>query len=231
MARFTAIALTLLSAIAAVDAFHAAFITPSTSRTSTQRYGEDGNVIFGGNTWKPDSATMGSTDTPDYFPDDYDPNDGPDFSEGMMGSQSGGGGGTNGAATPGMEANNDADIRGGIEECTDIPKGTEFIPMSVSDGDIEFNVAASGKVAEFELSIKPMCMTFEDFYAGFSKESHPAFTVSPRVGRMDRRGGEITYMTISCDPRGASGKLEGDLVIILPEDNSKLSYHVSVNSI
>jgi len=233
MARFTATALTLLSAIAAVDAFQAAFITPSTSRTSTRRYGEDGEVIFGGNTWKPKSETMGSTDTPDYFPDDYDPNEAPDFSEGMMGSQSTmSGGGTMGAALPGMEnMGSDADIRGGIDECTEIPEGTEFIPMSVSDGDFEFNVAASGKIGEYELAIKPMCMTFEDYYAGFSKESHPSLTVSPRVGRMDRRGGEITYMTISCDPRGSSGKLEGDLVVVLPEDNSRLSYHFSVNSI
>jgi len=39
-----------------------------------------------GNTWKPDSEKMGSTDTGDYFPEDYDP-DAIEFTEGMKGSQ------------------------------------------------------------------------------------------------------------------------------------------------
>jgi hypothetical protein len=38
-----------------------------------------------GNTWKPDSASMGSTDTGDYFPEGYSSNI--SYTDGMMGSQ------------------------------------------------------------------------------------------------------------------------------------------------
>ena len=51
------------------------------SSSSTSLAGFD----LSGNTWKPDSEKMGSTDTGDYFPDDYNPE--VEFSEGMMGSQ------------------------------------------------------------------------------------------------------------------------------------------------
>ena len=72
--------------------------------------------------------------------------------------------------------------------------------------------------------------TFEDFYCSFSSDSHPSFSVSPSTGRMDRRKGEPTLMQINCAPNGASGTLTGDLVINLPEDNSKICYKVTVNS-
>ena len=72
-------------------------------------------------------------------------------------------------------------------------------------------------------------MTFEDYFAAFSKDSHPSFSVSPATGRMDRRGGEKTEMTIKCDPGGKSGEFTGDLVINLPEDNSKICYKITAN--
>jgi hypothetical protein len=74
-------------------------------------------------------------------------------------------------------------------------------------------------------------MTFEDYYASFSKDSHPSLTVSPSTGRMDRRKGDPTVMLITCIPNGNSGALTGDLVIVLPEDNSKICYKVTVNSL
>lgn len=59
---------------------------------------------------------MGSTDTGDYFPEGYDPNEAavPAFSEGMMGSQSTLDGGDRGPQLPGMEnLGADAVVQGG----------------------------------------------------------------------------------------------------------------------
>ena len=84
--------------------------------------------------------------------------------------------------------------------------------------------------AAMDVAVKPVCMTFEDYFAAFSPDSHPSLSVSPAIGRMDRRGGEPTIMSVRCEPLGASGKLEGNLVINLPEDNSKICYKVIVSS-
>ena len=172
---------------------------------------------------------MGSTDTGDFFPDDYDQNQ-IDFAAGMMGSQ-GAGQKNKGPQLPGMEnLGEDAVVTGGIEISDEIPAGMEFIPASVPDGNVSFQVAASGKAHTELLVIQPMCMTFEDFYAAFSQDSHPSLSVSPATGRMDRRGGEVTELYITCDPRGQAGDLKGSLVVNLPEDNSKLTYVVDVKS-
>jgi hypothetical protein len=49
-------------------------------------------------------------------------------------------------------------------------------------------------------------MGFEDYYyyAAFTDYSAPVFKISPgtAVGRMDRRGGESTFLEISADPKG-----------------------------
>lgn len=81
------------------------------------------------------------------------------------------------------------------------------------------------------IAVKPVCMTFEDYYAGFAPGSHPSFSVSPAVGRMDRRGGEESMLDILCTPNGVGGELTGDLVINLPEDNSKICYKITVKSL
>lgn len=78
--------------------------------------------------------------------------------------------------------------------------------------------------------VAPCCMTFEDYYAAFSPDSHPSLSVSPAVGRMDRRGGEPTELIVTCDPRGQAGTFSGTLVINLPEDNSKICYKINVVS-
>lgn len=124
----------------------------------------------------------------------------------------------------------DAVMMGGIEENTEIPAGMEFIPSSVPDGQIEFTVAASSKGGSQSISQAPVCMGFEDFYANFSADSHPSLKVSPPAGRMDRRGGVPTEFTVTCEPQGKAGTFIGDLVIVLPEDNSKICYKVSVTS-
>jgi hypothetical protein len=82
------------------------------------------------------------------------------------------------------------------------------------------------------IAVKPVCMTFEDYFAAFSKDSHPSFSVAPATGRMDRaRGGEPTYLDITCKPDGAGGELKGDLVINLPEDNSKICFKITAKSL
>ena len=174
---------------------------------------------------------MGSTDTGDYFPEGYDPKEQVGFTEGMQGSQAMLGGDRGGPQLPGMEnLGEDAVLMGGIEVSTEIPAGMEFIPSSVPDGELAFDVAASSSGVEKQLEVQPVCMTFEDFYAAFSPNSHPSFSVSPQTGRMDRRGGVSTILKIKCDPKGQAGEFEGDLVMNLPEDNSKICYKIRAKS-
>ena len=73
-------------------------------------------------------------------------------------------------------------------------------------------------------------MTFEDYYAAFAPGSHPSLSVTPATGRMDRRGGDPTVMEIFCNPNGQAGEFKGDLVINLPEDNSKICYKITARS-
>ena len=62
----------------------------------------------------------------------------------MMGSQAGGAGDRGGPQLPGMEnLGADAVMMGGIEENTEIPAGMEFIPSSVPDGQVEFQVSST----------------------------------------------------------------------------------------
>ncbi|KAL7463717.1 hypothetical protein ACHAXS_004074 [Conticribra weissflogii] len=173
---------------------------------------------------------MQSTDTGDYFPEGYDPNE-VAFSEGMGGSQATLGGNRGGPALPGMEnLGADAIMMGGIEEASEIPPGMEFIMSSVPDGEVAMDVASNSKGAELLLSVKPVCMGFEDFYAAFTADSHPSFSVSPQAGRMDRRGGEPTELVVKCVPNGKAGTFVGNLVINLPEDNSKICYKITATS-
>lgn len=68
--------------VAALWGGASAFQPATFVRKSTALYGFD----LSGNSWKPDSAKMGSTDTGDYFPEGYDPN-AISFTEGWQGSQ------------------------------------------------------------------------------------------------------------------------------------------------
>lgn len=142
-----------------------------------------------GNTWKPASEKMGSTDTGDYFPEGYDPNE-IAFTEGWKGSQQLISGGDKGLPTlPGLEnLGKDAVVMEGIKMADGIPEGMKFVPSSVPDGEFVLNVqAASG--GSLEIPVKPVAMTFEDYYAAFAPaSSHPSFSVTPATGRMDRRG-------------------------------------------
>jgi hypothetical protein len=71
---------------------------------------------------------------------------------------------------------------------------------------------------------------FVDYFAAFAPGSNPSFSVSPATGRMDRRGGEPSILMVRCEPKGQAGTLEGNLVINLPEDNSKITVKVKAMS-
>ena len=124
----------------------------------------------------------------------------------------------------------DAVVAGGINLSPDIPDGMEFIPSSVPDGEFTMNIPSTSDGETMDVTVKPVCMTFEDYFAAFSADSFPGFSVSPATGRMDRRGGEPTILTIRIEPEGAHGDLTGNLVINLPEDNSKICYKINVKS-
>lgn len=225
------VALLLSTCVSSASAFGILNSNSNSIRSSSSSLFGTPGMDLSGNSWKPDSEKMGSTDTGDYFPEGYDPNAQPGFTDGMMGSQASLGGNRSGPELPGMEnLGADAVMMGGIEENSDIPAGMEFIPASVPDGEFTFQVAASSKGGDMEIEIKPFCMSFEDFYAAFAAGSHPSLKVSPCAGRMDRRGGEPTYLVVSCEPGGQAGTFTGDLVVNLPEDNSKLSYKITCTS-
>ena len=74
-------------------------------------------------------------------------------------------------------------------------------------------------------------MGFEDYYAAFTQDSNPVFRIQAgAVGRMDRRGGESTYLEIICDNKGHPGVFEGTIVVNLPDDDSKLTYTVKAST-
>mmetsp|Transcript_14056 Transcript_14056/g.38835 ORF Transcript_14056/g.38835 Transcript_14056/m.38835 type:complete len:269 (+) Transcript_14056:44-850(+) len=202
-------------------------MAPSTSSSSALHMGFD----LTGNNWKPDSEKMGSTDTGDFFPEGYDKNE-VEFTSGMMGSQELLTDKDRGSPQlPGLEnLGADAVVAGGISLNPDIPEGMEFVMASVPDGEYRMNVAANGSGETMTVEVPPVCMTFEDYFAGFTPDSDPSFSISPATGRMDRRGGEPTVLDIRCEPNGKAGDLTANLVINLPEDNSKICYKLIFTS-
>ena len=214
---------TIFSAVGLASAFQPALQARS---ATSLNMGFD----LSGNSWKPDSEKMGSTDTGDYYPEGYDPNE-VAFNSGMMGSQAMLNNDRSGPELPGMEnLGADAVMMGGLEQNSEIPSDMDFTPPSILDGEYNMNVAASSSGEAMRLSVQSPCMTFEDYYAAFAPGSHPAFSVSPAVGRMDRRSGEPTDFEVKCTPNGASGDLVGTLVINLPDDNTKIAYKFTAKS-
>jgi len=89
-----------ITVLIAVLCTASAFQPTAFVRKSTSLQGFD----LSGNDWKPDGdKQMGSTDVGDYFPEDWDPNAAPDFTEGMGGSSAMLGGDRGGPELPGME--------------------------------------------------------------------------------------------------------------------------------
>ena len=92
--------------------------------------------------------------------------------------------------------------------------------MSITDIDEEFHIFANpGGTAKLVIEVRPVAMGFEDFYCGFTVDSHPAFEVTANAfGKMERRNGPPTPVEVTVDPRGAKGDLVGYLCFIQPEE-------------
>jgi len=92
--------------------------------------------------------------------------------------------------------------------------------MTETQFDEELEVFANpGDQAKLVIEVKPVAMAFEDFYCGFTADSHPAFEVTQNAcGKMERRNGPPTPVEVTVDPKGAKGTLVGYLCFIQPEE-------------
>ena len=120
---------------------------------------------------------------------------------------------------------------GGVEVATEMPDDIKFevpIPAKVMgrwDGECAITVsegemkAGSGNSAT--VNVVPDSMGYEDYYAGF--EDAPEWvTVEPAIGKLDRRGGAETTLTVTaCPPPGTTFSGELGLVCVLPDDIDK----------
>jgi len=198
--------------------------------------------------WKPPGGGGGSahtlggayeaTDVPDFLPDEGSEAAaraaGISFTDGMMGSQ----------ADPNRKKSSGPELAGALDSNPDIyvPEVEEI----VADTSMFVLPAESFKVSKMEVSstnedfemfcdsltpkdlvveVKPVCMTFEDFYCGFTADSHPAFRCSPTTGKQERRNGPPTQVKVTVDPQGAHGELVGYLCFILPEEKDFSTFY------
>lgn len=70
--------------------------------------------------------------------------------------------------------------------------------MAVSATHADFEMTCdSTSDANLVVEVKPVCMTFENYYCGFTADSHPAFKlVGTTAGTMERRNGDPTTVEI-----------------------------------
>lgn len=210
---------------------------------------DDGPVVkFGeGGDWKPDhagkagdphgGAQFSATDTPDFFDEDDEyskkaANIG--VMDGVMGStgldklkemQTGRGRSSDPGVAGALRVNPDI-YTADEEELSAEKRGIvfELKKSGMTDLDLEMTVD-SVEGGSKDITVMPVCMTFEEFYCGFTADSHPAFSVTPTEGKMERRNGTPTKVTVSCDPKGKAGTLEGWLCFILPEEKAFSTYY------
>lgn len=94
--------------------------------------------------------------------------------------------------------------------------------MSSTDADFELSCSSMGD-AEVVIEIDPMMNTYEDYFYGLTKDSHPSFKIaaeesSPIEGRMQRRGSSPEVVKLKCVPNGASGDFVAFLCFILENE-------------
>jgi len=198
--------------------------------------------------WKPPGGGGGaahslggqieSTDTPDFLPEEGSEQAaraaGISYSDGMMGSQ----------VDPNRKKNSGPELDGALDsdpaiyvpviEAVVADESMFVLPepsfkiskMEVSDTDYDLEMScASTDDKDLVIDVKPVCMTFEDFYCGFTPDSHPSFSVTPSAGKMERRSGPPTSIKVTCNPSGSAGELVGYLCFILPEERDFSTYY------
>lgn len=191
-----------------------------------------------------DSSQFQGTDTPDFLPEEGSEQAaraaGVSYADGLMGSQ----------VDPNRKKSTGPELAGALDSDPDIyvpevqqvvADASDFVlpeprwnvnAMAVTniDGEFEFGCASTDD-GEIVIDVAPVCMTFEDFYCGFTPDSHPSFSVTPTTGKMERRNGPPTSLKVTCNPCGASGELVGYLCVILPEEKDFSTYYkITCNS-
>lgn len=99
--------------------------------------------------------------------------------------------------------------------------------MTETNLDGDFSMFTIGKEAKtLTIDVEPVAMAYEDFYCGFTADSHPAFRVTQNsFGKMERRNGTPTTVEVTCDPEGLQGELVGHLCFILPEEKDFSTFY------
>lgn len=194
--------------------------------------------------WKPDSPNVVSgkstmsqdfqaSDTPDFMPEEGSEEAelmaGVSFKDGMQGSQKAAGDTNKPAVTGNYDPNlldSDPDVYEPTPEVLDAEKaGVEFVVPEFEPVQELSMFTMSGVEKEVYIDVKPFAMTYEDFFVGFTADSDKAFSVTPTSGKMERRGGDLTHLTVMCDPGPRLGELVGYLCFIPPEEKMFATYY------
>lgn len=147
----------------------------------------------------------------------------------------------------GMNAGGDPGVAGALDVDPTMIGG--YTSASAEAAGVKFELTTLAKMGRFEqevniempaqsdssrvetVSIKPVCMGYEDFYAGWAPESTPGiFSVTPVDGRMERRGGTPTDLEIEVKPDGQTGEKVGYLCVVLPDDDEQFTIKVTVKA-
>ena len=78
-------------------------------------------------------------------------------------------------------------------------------------------------MGELKIDVRPVAMTFEEFYVGFTPDSHPAFSVTPTEGRMERRNGPPTDGDVQSG--GQNGRARGTPLLHPPEEKAFSTFY------
>lgn len=219
---------------------------PVQRRSSSIRMaGEQPDVRFGANSdWKPTpekgskhtmSGGFESTDTPDFFDDsEYSQQAANlDIMDGVMGSTGLGelkkrqqqGRSTDPGVAGALDVNPDIYMPD-AENLSAASRGITFELPKSGMTDLDFDISCDSQTGTtLQVDVRPVAMTFEEFYCGFTSDSHPAFRCTPTEGKMERRNGPPTTVTVECDPNGKTGELVGYLCFILPEEKAFSTYY------
>lgn len=147
------------------------------------------------------------------------------FTDGMMGSQNDGS--KQNRAGPELQGALDSNPDIYVPEVEEIAVNRDdFVLPSSGMTDLDFEMfVSSTETKDLTIDVRPVAMTFEDYYCGFTADSHPAFSVSPSSGTMERRNGPPTQVTVTVNPQGKSGDLVGYLCFILPEERAFSTFY------